>query len=154
MLYVGAGQETQKSILFNSKGSAAYESFVDALGEPVELSTHAGFLGGLDTYGTTGTHAPYYATPTAEVIFHVVTRMPTRPEDPQQVHKKRHVGNDIVHVVWTDHWRPYDRETISSQFNDAHIIVHPRPDGLFAVHVLCKEKASSSSSSSSVPLYV
>lgn len=41
--------------------------------------------------------------------------------DDQQILKKRHVGNDMVHVVWSEHTRDYRPGTITSQFNDAHV---------------------------------
>lgn len=44
-------------------------------------------------------HAPYVATYNYECIFHVPTMMPNNYKDPQQIHKKRHVGNDHVQIV-------------------------------------------------------
>ncbi|MGH0122589.1 UNVERIFIED_CONTAM: hypothetical protein FKN15_033680 [Acipenser sinensis] len=38
-------------------------------------------MGGLQRNGSTGQTAPYYATSTVEVIFHVSTRMPSDPDD-------------------------------------------------------------------------
>jgi len=66
--------------------------------------------------------------------------MPTTPDDDQQILKKRHVGNDIVHIVWTEHCRPYKPSTIVSQFNDAHIVVYPTSNGLFRVQIFRKAK--------------
>ena len=57
--------------------------------------------------------------------------MPTVPGDDQQIIKKRNVGNDHVHIVWCENGRGYDTETISSQFNNAHIIIHPLESNLF-----------------------
>lgn len=47
----------------------------------VDLSTHGGFMGGLQRNGSTGHTAPYYATSTVEIIFHVSTRMPSDSDD-------------------------------------------------------------------------
>ena len=60
-------------------------------------------------------------------MFHVVTMMPSKSQeqDEQQIHKKRQVGNDHVHVVWSEYGREYRPSTISSQFNDAHIVIMP-----------------------------
>jgi hypothetical protein len=52
--------------------------------------------------------------------------------------QKRHVGNDIVHIVYSEHARDYHPVTITSQFNDAHVVVYPLPDGLFRVQVFRK----------------
>lgn len=47
----------------------------------VDLSTHGGFMGGLQRNGSTGLTAPYYATSSVEIIFHVSTRMPSDSDD-------------------------------------------------------------------------
>jgi len=77
-----------------------------------------------------------------EVIFHDISAMPTNPSDNQQIHKKRHVGNDIVHIVYSEHVREYSPQTITSQFNDAHIIVYPLSNGLFRIQVYRKENVN------------
>jgi hypothetical protein len=83
--------------------------------------------------------APYYANAIMEVVFHEITSMPTNPTDPQQIHKKRHVGNDIVHIIYSEHSSDYDPTTITSQFNDAHVIVYPLPNGLYRIQIYRKE---------------
>jgi RAP1 GTPase activating protein 1 len=35
-------------------------------------------------------------------MFHVATYIPFTPEDRQQVERKRHLGNDIVVIVFRD----------------------------------------------------
>jgi hypothetical protein len=145
VVYVAPGQDEQKIILRNEQGSADYEAFVDALGWPVDVSQHPGFLGGLDPHGATGKYTPYFATSSVEMIFHVVTRMPTVASDSQQVHKKRQVGNDHVHIVWSDHSRDYLTATISSHFNDVHIVIYPLPgdngacSGFYRIQIHRKE---------------
>uniref|UniRef100_A0A3Q4GXS4 Ral GTPase activating protein catalytic subunit alpha 2 n=1 Tax=Neolamprologus brichardi TaxID=32507 RepID=A0A3Q4GXS4_NEOBR len=81
VFYIGEGQEDKCSILSNSAGSQDYEDFVSGLGWEVDLATHCGFMGGLQRNGSTGLTAPYYATSTVEVIFHVSTRMPSDSDD-------------------------------------------------------------------------
>lgn len=49
----------------------------------VNLETHSGFMGGLQRNQTTGSTAPYYATSSKEVIFHVSTQMPSESEEDQ-----------------------------------------------------------------------
>ncbi|KAF2074910.1 hypothetical protein CYY_003787 [Polysphondylium violaceum] len=139
VIYTAEGQDDQKDILRNDKGSDLYREFVDGLGWPVDLTTHQGYLGGLDRKKSTGITAPYYATPSIETIFHDITLMPTNPIDSQQIHKKRHVGNDIVNIVWSEHIRDYSPTTITSQFNDALVIVYPLSNGLFRIQIYRKE---------------
>eukprot|EP01087_Luapelamoeba_hula_P013422 TRINITY_DN3831_c0_g1_i4.p1 TRINITY_DN3831_c0_g1~~TRINITY_DN3831_c0_g1_i4.p1 ORF type:complete len:201 (-),score=24.59 TRINITY_DN3831_c0_g1_i4:27-629(-) len=82
--------------------------------------------------------APYFGHYSFELLFHDITNMPTEAKDEQQVNKKRHVGNDMVHIVWSEHTRDYEPTTIVSQFNDAHIVIYPREDGLFRIQIFKK----------------
>ncbi len=68
--------------------------------------------------------------------------MPTVPDDPQQLQKKRHVGNDSVHIIYSEHGRDYSPKTITSQFNDAHLIVYPLPNGFYRIQIAKKDKVS------------
>jgi len=141
ILYVGPGQEDQNDILKNSNGSELYAEFVAALGSRVDLKTHTGFTGGLDRNLSAGKESIYYATATNEIMFHVATMMPTR-EDEQQIEKKKHIGNDFVHIIWSEHKRDYKPTTITSHFNGAHIVIYPLPNGLFRIQVFRKERLS------------
>ncbi len=139
LIYVGRGHQTQKELFHNEKTSSNFESFSQGVGWLVDLEgKHLGFMGGLDPLGTTGKFAPYFANSMAEVLFHVPSMMPTSRQDPQQVHKKRHVGNDHVHIVVTEDDFDYRTSTIISQFNDVHIVVRENFHGLFSVRVHAK----------------
>jgi len=87
LLYVGPGQEDEQSILHNTSGSEKYNEFVHSLGWEIDLTTHPGYLGGLERNCSNGLTAVYYCTSTIEVIFHDVTKMPTDPNDPKQLRK-------------------------------------------------------------------
>jgi len=102
VVFVGRGQNTEAEVLANSCGSLSFERLVDALGWPVRLVEHRGFLGGLDPGGSAGHIGTYYEDAEVEAMFHVATRMPSSPNDVQQLSKKKHVGNDAVVVVWTE----------------------------------------------------
>ncbi|KAI7855415.1 hypothetical protein BDC45DRAFT_568310 [Circinella umbellata] len=135
VIYVGPGQEDEQSILHNNEGSEMYNAFVNSLGWEVDISTHTGYLGGLERNLTNGTKTNYYCSSTLEMIFHDVTKMPTEPEDPKQLKKKRHIGNDHVHIVWNEHDRDYRIGTIGGDFGNAQIVVTPMENGLFAIRV-------------------
>mmetsp|Transcript_43818 Transcript_43818/g.61588 ORF Transcript_43818/g.61588 Transcript_43818/m.61588 type:complete len:1380 (+) Transcript_43818:2-4141(+) len=139
VIYLKEGQEEQIDVLRNSEESRSplFAEFVRSMGWPIDVQTHRAYLGGL-TGATTGATAPYYANSMYELIFHDLTSMPTTDQE-QQIHKKRHVGNDNVHVIWTEHVRDYNPRTIVSEFNDAHIVVYPLPNGMFKIHVFQKE---------------
>uniref|UniRef100_A0A5S6Q889 Rap-GAP domain-containing protein n=1 Tax=Trichuris muris TaxID=70415 RepID=A0A5S6Q889_TRIMR len=127
VIYVAAGQEDKQSILENRDGSPRFEEFVSGLGWQVELRTHPGYAGGLPTEGT----IPYYCTPLTEVVFHVSTRL--RCEDITK--KLRHIGNDEVHIVWSEHWRDYRRSVIPTEFCDVLIVIYPLADDLFRIQI-------------------
>ncbi|XP_075781906.1 ral GTPase-activating protein subunit alpha-2 isoform X3 [Pelodiscus sinensis] len=137
VFYIAEGQEDKCSILSNARGSQAYEDFVAGLGWEVDLSTHCGFMGGLQRNGSTGQTAPYYATSTVEVIFHVSTRMPSDSDD-SLTKKLRHLGNDEVHIVWSEHTRNYRRGIIPTDFGDVLIIIYPMKNHMFFVEIMKK----------------
>uniref|UniRef100_A0A8C7IPH3 Ral GTPase activating protein catalytic subunit alpha 2 n=1 Tax=Oncorhynchus kisutch TaxID=8019 RepID=A0A8C7IPH3_ONCKI len=137
VFYIGEGQEDKCSILSNSAGSKTYEDFVSGLGWEVDLATHCGFMGGLQRNGSTGHTAPYYATSTVEVILHVSTRMPSNSDD-CLTKKLRHLGNDEVHIVWSEHSRDYRRGIIPTDFGDVLIIVYPMKNHTFFIQIMKK----------------
>ncbi|KAJ3031844.1 Ral GTPase-activating protein subunit alpha-1, partial [Rhizophlyctis rosea] len=133
ILYIAPGQEDEQLILRNDRASIEYNDFVSSLGWEVDLAGHAGYLGGLERNTATGSVATYYCTSTLEMIFHDVVKMPTDANDRKQVKKKRHIGNDHVHIIWNEHYRDYRRNTIGGDFGNAQIIVTPLPNGLYAI---------------------
>ncbi|XP_069464171.1 ral GTPase-activating protein subunit alpha-2 isoform X2 [Ambystoma mexicanum] len=137
VFYIAEGQEDKCSILSNTGGSQAYEDFVGGLGWEVDLSTHCGFMGGLQRNGSTGQTAPYYATSTVEVIFHVSTRMSSDSED-SLTKKLRHLGNDEIHIVWSEHSRNYRRGIIPTDFGDVLIIIYPMKNQMFFIELMKK----------------
>uniref|UniRef100_A0A8D3C4L6 Ral GTPase activating protein catalytic subunit alpha 1 n=1 Tax=Scophthalmus maximus TaxID=52904 RepID=A0A8D3C4L6_SCOMX len=137
VFYVAEGQEDKHSILTNTTGSQAYEDFVSGLGWEVDLTTHCGFMGGLQRNRSTGQTTPYYATSTTEVVYHVSTRMP-HDQDHNLTKKLRHLGNDEVHIVWSEHSRDYRRGIIPTEFGDVLIIIYPMKNHMYSIHILKK----------------
>ncbi|KAI9282378.1 hypothetical protein BC943DRAFT_328675 [Umbelopsis sp. AD052] len=135
LLYVADGQEDEHAIFHNSSGSAEYEAFVNSLGWEVDIATHDGYLGGLERSLTNGTKTTYYCSSTLEMIFHDVTKMPSDAHDVKQVKKKRHIGNDHVHIVWNEHRRDYRIGTIGGDFGNAQIIVTPLVNGMYTIQI-------------------
>ncbi|KAF5297114.1 hypothetical protein FQA39_LY02694 [Lamprigera yunnana] len=137
VIYVAPGQEDKNSILSNQGGSVEYEQFLAALAWEVELEGHTGFLGGLQRQGSNGLTAPYVATSFLEVIFHVATRMPGDTAE-TVLNKTRHLGNDEVHIVWSEHNREYRRDIIPTEFCDILITIYPLGNNLNRITVNCK----------------
>ncbi|KAK7152709.1 hypothetical protein R3I93_010814 [Phoxinus phoxinus] len=137
VFYVAEGQEDKHSILSNTAGSQAYEDFVSGLGWEVNLTSHCGFMGGLQRNKSTGLTMPYFATSTVEVMFHVSTRMPPDSDD-SLTRKLRHLGNDEVHIVWSEHSRDYRRGIIPTEFGDVLIIIYPMKNHMYSIQIIKK----------------
>jgi hypothetical protein len=138
VIYVADGQEDKASILSNRVGSQTFDEFITALGWPVDLETHQGFMGGLQRTGAVGVTAPYYATSTKEVFFHVSTHMSSDTEE-DQLRKLKHLGNDEVHIIWSEHSRDYRRGIIQTEFGDVLIIIYPIHNNLlFRIQIIHK----------------
>ncbi|PVU94548.1 hypothetical protein BB561_002481 [Smittium simulii] len=125
--YVAPNQTTESEILSNSieSTSLAYREFVRSLGWPVELKNFGGYTGKLNTNGSDGKIAPFYVTNSLELVFHDSTEMPTDKADPKQLKKKRHIGNDYVHIIWNENFCDYRPETITGDFGNAQIHIRP-----------------------------
>ncbi|KJH53248.1 Rap/ran-GAP [Dictyocaulus viviparus] len=127
VIYVADGQEDKQSILSNTTASPCFNRFVSELGWQVRIGRgHEGYSGGLPC----DTDAPYYATPDTELIFHISTHL---CGDATQ--KWKHIGNDEVHVVWSEHSRPYRRETIATKFCDVLIVLERADVRIYRVRV-------------------
>ena len=121
--------------------SLGFKGFLSGLGTMVDLRTHKGFAGKLDLkYFSNGKKMLYHVSDKVETAFHVATLMPTASSDPQQVAKKRHLGNDHVTIVWNEHKRDYLPITVTSEFNDVVIVLSPlERKGLIRVKITSKE---------------
>ena len=124
IIYQKFGQLTEEAIFGNRTHSPALDEFMAMLGQKVELSTHEGYRGGLDTkHGQTGTHTLYEVHKGHEIMFHVSTLLPFVETDPQQLQRKCHIGNDIVAIVFQDANTPFSPDMITSHFLHAYVVV-------------------------------
>lgn len=116
VLYVGKGQAGKEAeILANEHGSVRYMEFVRHLGQLINLSEidpRGTYLGGLEVGGEDGKYAYIWKDDVLQVIFHVATLMPTRPNDPLCTNKKRHIGNNYVTIVYNDSGEEHSLKTI------------------------------------------
>ena len=53
--------------------------------------------------------------------------------DHQQLARKRHIGNDIVCIVFQDQGASFSPEMISSQFLHAYIVLQPDSEDLYKI---------------------
>lgn len=120
------GQFSEEQILDNNENSPMFEEFLQLLGDKVRLRGFDKYKGGLgesnsfcfsfrvklkefifpyrvDTvHDLTGLYSVYTSWRNIEIMFHVSTQLPYERHDPQKLQRKRHIGNDIVCVVFLE----------------------------------------------------
>ncbi|KAL5015173.1 hypothetical protein ScPMuIL_009443 [Solemya velum] len=126
VIYQQFGQTKEEELFGNEHHSPAMEEFLNFLGDRVKLKEFKGYRGGLDTqHGQTGAESVYTTFRDKELMFHVSTLLPYTTADPQQVQRKRHIGNDIVAIVFQEENTPFVPDMIASHFLHAYIIIQP-----------------------------
>ncbi|XP_065212023.1 tuberin [Planococcus citri] len=129
VIYVGPGQaNNEKEILSNTNGSVRYVQFLSKLGTLVRLAdvnSQNIFLGGLEQNGNDGKYAYIWKDDIMQVIFHVATLMPNKENDVNCNNKKKHIGNDLVSIVYNESGEEYNLNTVKCQYNFASIIIEP-----------------------------
>ncbi|XP_049876492.1 rap1 GTPase-activating protein 1 isoform X2 [Pectinophora gossypiella] len=125
VLYQKFGQTTEEELFGNNETSPAFDEFLEMLGQRIKLKDHKGYRGGLDMNGHTGTEAVYERYYDREIMFHVAPLLPHTAGDAQQLQRKRHVGNDIVAIVFQEKATPFTPDMIASHFLHAFIVVTP-----------------------------
>ncbi|XP_077072493.1 rap1 GTPase-activating protein 2 [Siphateles boraxobius] len=124
VLYQREGQLTEEDILSNNEESEEFLEFLSILGQTVKLQGFTGFRGGLDvSHGQTGNEAVFTSFHGREIMFHVVTKLPFTEGDTQQLQRKRHIGNDIVALVYQEGHTPFISDVIRSHFLHCFIAV-------------------------------
>uniref|UniRef100_A0A8C4P277 GTPase-activating Rap/Ran-GAP domain-like protein 3 n=1 Tax=Dromaius novaehollandiae TaxID=8790 RepID=A0A8C4P277_DRONO len=103
VLYAKDGQLTDDEMFSNETGSESFQRFLGLMGDKITLKGWTGYRGGLDTKNdTTGSFSIYTVYQGHEIMFHVSTMLPYSRENKQQVERKRHIGNDIVTIVFQE----------------------------------------------------
>ncbi|KAM4620525.1 rap1 GTPase-activating protein 2b [Polymixia lowei] len=124
VIYQQFGQVSEEELFGNSEETPAFTEFLNLLGETVDLQDFKGFRGGLDvSHGQTGSQSVYTVHRQQEIMFHVSTKLPYTEGDAQQLQRKRHIGNDIVGVVFQEESTPFVPDMIASNFLHAFILV-------------------------------
>ncbi|KAM3613892.1 uncharacterized protein V6R79_006707 [Siganus canaliculatus] len=132
ILWQRDGQFTEEDILSNNEESNDFKEFLSILGDTVQLQGFTGFRGGLDVcHGQTGSEAIFTSFQGREIMFHVATKLPFTEGDPQQLQRKRHIGNDIVTLVYQEAQTPFLSDIIKSHFLHCFVVVRrvQRMDG-------------------------
>ncbi|KAJ3435449.1 rap gtpase-activating protein [Anaeramoeba flamelloides] len=122
VLYVKQGQNREEEFFKNQTMSYDFKKFLKILGDKVRLKGFKKYSGGLDTTSDyDGSYGIYNKIDQYEIMFHVSTYLPFDKFDKHQVTRKRHIGNDIVTIVFMDGDAQYDPRSLLSRQN--HIII-------------------------------
>ncbi|XP_063250207.1 rap1 GTPase-activating protein 1-like isoform X5 [Prinia subflava] len=144
VIYQKPGQTTEEEVFSNTVESQGFLEFLDFLGDKIQLQDFRGFRGGLDvTRGQTGTESVYTNFRGKEIMFHVSTKLPFTEGDSQQLQRKRHIGNDIVAIIFQDESTPFVPDMIASNFLHAYVVVqlthNATGDTLYKVSVTARD---------------
>ncbi|XP_019902399.2 signal-induced proliferation-associated 1-like protein 2 isoform X1 [Esox lucius] len=125
VLYCKAGQSTEEEMYNNESAGPALNEFLDLLGQRVRLKGFNKYRAQLDNKtDSTGTHSLYTTYKDYELMFHVSTMLPYTPNNRQQLLRKRHIGNDIVTIVFQEPGAlPFTPKNIRSHFQHVFVIV-------------------------------
>ena len=126
ILYVKENQVEENEMYANVTMSDQFQSFLEFIGNKVELKGFTGYAGGLDVKNnSTGTHSIYTEHRDMKIMFHVSTLMLDQPNDTQRVEKKRHIGNDMVVLLFKEGNQLFDPTVLKSQFLHVFAVVQP-----------------------------
>uniref|UniRef100_A0A2R8ZD89 Signal-induced proliferation-associated 1 n=1 Tax=Pan paniscus TaxID=9597 RepID=A0A2R8ZD89_PANPA len=125
ILYCRAGQGSEEEMYNNQEAGPAFMQFLTLLGDVVRLKGFESYRAQLDTKtDSTGTHSLYTTYQDHEIMFHVSTMLPYTPNNQQQLLRKRHIGNDIVTIVFQEPGsKPFCPTTIRSHFQHVFLVV-------------------------------
>uniref|UniRef100_A0A8C1S6W9 Signal induced proliferation associated 1 like 2 n=1 Tax=Cyprinus carpio TaxID=7962 RepID=A0A8C1S6W9_CYPCA len=125
VLYCKAGQSTEEEMYNNENAGPALDEFLDLLGQRVRLKGFTKYRAQLDNKtDSTGSHSLYTTYKDYELMFHVSTLLPYTPNNRQQLLRKRHIGNDIVTIVFQESGAlPFTPKNIRSHFQHVFVIV-------------------------------
>uniref|UniRef100_A0A8D2LIQ2 Signal-induced proliferation-associated 1 n=1 Tax=Varanus komodoensis TaxID=61221 RepID=A0A8D2LIQ2_VARKO len=145
VLYCLAGQSSEEDMYNNENAGPTFQEFLNLLGDRVCLRGFDKYRAQLDTKNdSTGTHSLYTMYQDYEIMFHVSTMLPYTPNNQQQLLRKRHIGNDIVTIIFQEPGAlPFTPCMIRSQFQHVFIVVRMHESCMeqttYSVAVSCTE---------------
>ncbi|CAF2894408.1 unnamed protein product [Rotaria sp. Silwood2] len=146
IIYQRENQLTEEDIFSNETHSIAMDKFLDLIGTRVKLKDFRGFRGGLDVKSDqTGTESIYEQFRNHEIMFHISTLLPHSKSERQQLERKRHIGNDIVAIIFQETETIFNPECIASQFLHVYLVITPlNNDGTqFKVSIIHRDSVPS-----------
>jgi len=130
VLYVKDGQTEENQYFNNVDYSDGFRQFLNVIADEVDLKGFTGFAGGLDCKNNSTGLTSYHTTfENIQIMLHVSTLLPYFPKDLQQVERKRHLGNDVVIIIYKEGGSvAFDPRVVASQFNHVFAVVQPEGD--------------------------
>eukprot|EP01117_Protostelium_nocturnum_P015431 TRINITY_DN5987_c0_g2_i1.p1 TRINITY_DN5987_c0_g2~~TRINITY_DN5987_c0_g2_i1.p1 ORF type:complete len:779 (-),score=261.64 TRINITY_DN5987_c0_g2_i1:40-2376(-) len=124
VLYVKDKQTEENDMFSNTEMSKDFVEFLEFIGERITLEGWPHFRGGLDVKrNATGLESVYTKFKGFEIMYHVSTLLPFQPDDLQRVERKRHLGNDVVQIMFKEGNTPFDPLTLRTHYNHVFIVV-------------------------------
>ncbi|CAF2070223.1 unnamed protein product [Rotaria magnacalcarata] len=126
VIYQRRGQTTEEEFFNNERHGRALDEFLDIIATRVSLKNFKGYRAGLDVSEQTDCPISYYELyDQKEIMFHVSTLLPFTHSDSSQIQRKRHIGNDIVTIVFQEENTPFHPSMIKSNFLHVFLVVQP-----------------------------
>eukprot|EP00768_Dysnectes_brevis_P006819 gnl/Dysnectes_brevis/552_a609_1778.p1 GENE.gnl/Dysnectes_brevis/552_a609_1778~~gnl/Dysnectes_brevis/552_a609_1778.p1 ORF type:complete len:376 (-),score=131.09 gnl/Dysnectes_brevis/552_a609_1778:174-1301(-) len=94
------GQETEEEMFGNKVTTPSLREFLLSLGEQIELAGWPHYSGGLNLDRIPSSFFQHHES--HQTMFHVSTMLPFKANDPQQLERKRHIGNDNLVLVFQE----------------------------------------------------
>eukprot|EP00026_Physarum_polycephalum_P006616 Phypoly_transcript_06665.p1 GENE.Phypoly_transcript_06665~~Phypoly_transcript_06665.p1 ORF type:complete len:315 (+),score=35.19 Phypoly_transcript_06665:647-1591(+) len=157
IVYCADKQVDENAMFSNVDGSKKFDEFLEFLGTKITLKGWQGFSGGLDTHcNSTGEYTVAASWGNFQTIFHVSTLLPFDPLDVQKLERKRHIGNDVVIVIFKESSVAYSPATITSHFIHVVIVIEPveiEEKTFYRIEVACKNGVPPFGPQLTQPLY-
>merc|ERR1712137_1285389 len=112
-----------------------YQEFLASIGWGVELATHTGFKGTIDSGDTCGSLAPYWASHDMEMIFQVCTLIPNNPTYPDHAHKQKLSLSGNCTIIWVEDLFAFSPHLIWKKMRHPSvlIVIVPLECGLYMI---------------------
>lgn len=77
---------------------------------------------------TTGTHTYFTHFGGFDIVYHVATCLPYSDANAQQLERKRHIGNDVVSLIFQDGPDTFDPSVLTTKFTHVIAVVQHYTD--------------------------
>eukprot|EP01113_Clastostelium_recurvatum_P010833 TRINITY_DN1543_c0_g1_i7.p1 TRINITY_DN1543_c0_g1~~TRINITY_DN1543_c0_g1_i7.p1 ORF type:complete len:1270 (+),score=321.45 TRINITY_DN1543_c0_g1_i7:127-3936(+) len=134
VLFSYAHQTDENAMFGNCDNTPEFTTFLNTIGDTITMKGWPRFRGGLDhRNNATGEQSVYTEFAKIEIMFHVSTMLPFQPDDVQKVERKRHIGNDIVVIIFrqpsSESPALFSPLMLTSKFNHIFCVVSPTQKG-------------------------